>query len=58
MNDVSHRRKTASLFAVSDEPPYGTSLPAAGAVRHINSELMRCNKMIGETQNYRASLVH
>jgi len=28
------------------------------ATKSANSGLMRCNKMIGETQNYRASLVH
>jgi hypothetical protein len=31
-----HRRKTVSLFAASNEPPYGISMPGAGAVHHIN----------------------
>ena len=29
--------KTASVLAGSDEPPYGTSMPGAGAVHHIRT---------------------
>src|SRR5271169_273133 len=34
---ISHCGKAADLFAVSDKPPYGTSVPGAGVVHHINS---------------------
>jgi hypothetical protein len=33
---ILRRRKKAGHFTVSDEPPYGTSMPGAGAVHHIN----------------------
>jgi hypothetical protein len=37
MKRLMHCSKHVSVFAVSDEPPYGTSMPGAGAVHHINS---------------------
>jgi hypothetical protein len=30
---------TASVFAAFDEPPYGTSMPGAATVRHINRQI-------------------
>jgi hypothetical protein len=36
-NGRLHRRKAASIFGVSDEPPYGISMPGAGAVQQITS---------------------
>jgi hypothetical protein len=36
------RKKAERLFFVSDEPPYGISMPGAGVVHHINSRHRTC----------------